>query len=100
MNLQISIIVGITISLLGTMIGVSMIAVDKDKYIKTHGKNSADFYQPPSRQKLFLPMILTISLSLALIFLSYPTGNIISFMTGFLFLFIGFGLLGVFLMAK
>ncbi len=100
MNLQLSIIIGITISLLGTMIGVSMIAVDKDRFIKNHDKNSPNLYQPPSRQKLFMPMILTIGLSLALIFLSYPTGNIISFMTGFLFLFIGFGLLGVFLMAK
>ncbi len=64
MNLQLSIIVGITISLLGTMIGVSMVAVDKDRYIKAYGKNSANSYQPQSRQKLFLPMILTIGLTL------------------------------------
>jgi hypothetical protein len=45
-------------------------------------------------------MILTIGLSLSLIIIGYQTGNIILFMSGFLFLFIGFGLLGIFLMSK
>lgn len=100
MNLEIKIIIAITIALLGTMVGVSMIAVDKNKYIQSKGKNSANLYQPPSRQKVFLPMILTIGLSLSLIIIGYQTGNIILFMSGFLFLFIGFGLLGIFLMSK
>lgn len=100
MNLEIKIIIAITIALLGTMVGVSMIAVDKNKYIQSKGKNSANLYQPPSRRKVFLPMILTIGLSLSLIIIGYQTSNIILFMSGFLFLFIGFGLLGVFFMSK
>lgn len=100
MNLEIKIIIAITIALLGTMVGVSMIAVDKNKYIQNYGKNSANSYQPPSRKKVFLPMILTIGLSLSLIIMGYQIGNIILFMSGFLCLFIGFGLLGVFFMSK
>jgi hypothetical protein len=100
MNLNLIIILAITIAFLGTIIGVSMIAVDKDRYIQTHGKNAAHLYQPPSRRKLFLPMILTISFSLSLIIISYQTGNIILFMSGFLFVFIGFGVMGIFLMSK
>lgn len=100
MNLGIGIIIAIAIACVGTIIGVSMVAVDKDKYIKAQATNSPIPYKPPSRQKLFLPMMLTIGFSLSWMVLSYQTGNIILFISGFLFLFIGFGMLGVFLMSK
>ncbi len=106
MNLQIIIMASITIALLGTMIGTAMVALDKQQFIENKRKEQewishedalAQGYKPPPRKRLFLPMIICLGMSLALMIMGYKTGNIIGFSVGFLLLFIGFGLLGAFL---
>jgi hypothetical protein len=102
MRIQIIIIISIVIALLGTMIGAAMVSVDKQKastYIE--GRLITDpNYKPPSRRKLFLPMVICLAISLALMIIGVQSGNIIGFSVGFLLLFIGFGLLGAFLLGR
>ncbi|MGK7933750.1 MAG: hypothetical protein AB4041_20290 [Microcystaceae cyanobacterium] len=63
MQVQIIIIVAIVIALLGTMIGAAMVSVDKQKassYVE--GRLVTDpNYRPPSRKRLFLPMIIALA---------------------------------------
>ncbi len=102
MRLQFLIIISVVIALLGIMIGAAMVSVDKQKYSRyIEGRVVLDpNYRPPSRRKLFMPMIICLGISLALMIIGYQTGNIIGFSVGFLLLFIAFGLLGAFLLGR
>lgn len=102
MQIQFIIIISIVIALLGTMIGAAMVSVDKQKASSyVNGRLVTDpNYRPPSRRKLFLPMSICLGISLALMIIGYQGGNIIGFSVGFLLLFIGFGLMGAFLLGQ
>ncbi|ELR99656.1 hypothetical protein [Gloeocapsa sp. PCC 73106] len=95
MNLNTFLIIAIAVALIGSMVGASMVAIEKSKNSTTPQENSNRNF--PSRREIFLPMVSVLGLSFALLIIGYGSGNIVASAVGFLFLFFGFGIVGSFL---
>lgn len=99
MKIEIYLIAGGVIALLGTMIGGAMV-VTQNRETPTQRPQRvapAPDAQRPSRKSLFLPMCGVLGVSIFLLVVGYGMANIVAAAVGFLLLFLGFGLLGAFL---
>lgn len=99
MKIEIFIIAGVIIALLGTLIGASMVVTQERPTPTQRPQRVAPSpnVQRPSRKSLFLPMSGLLGVSIFLLILGYGTANIVAAAVGFLLLFLGFGMLGAFL---
>ena len=86
MSINTFLIIGVVVALLGTMLGGSMVVVQKRQTPTSKPQRTGDNTPRarPSRKQIFLPMISVLGLSIFLVVIGYTTANIIASSVGFL----------------